>query len=68
VARAGDDLDEAAALEAGSKAHEQDEQEPALLILSGLTRARDLLGPPGRFSGWWRHDGDVGGGAGGISF
>src|SRR5579863_4290226 len=34
---------------------------PALLILAGLTRARDLLGPPGRCSG----DGEVGGGAGG---
>ena len=35
---------------------------PALLILVGLTRARDLLGPPGWCSGWWRHDGDVAGG------
>ena len=28
--------------------------EPALLILAGLTRARNLLGPAGRCSGWWR--------------
>ena len=25
----------------------------ALRRLAGLTRARDLLGPPGRCSGWW---------------
>ena len=27
----------------------------ASTMLSALTRARDLLGPPGRCSGWWRH-------------
>jgi hypothetical protein len=33
-----------------------------------VTRTRNLLGPSGRRGGWWRHDGEVGGGAGGISF
>jgi hypothetical protein len=35
---------------------------------SGAANLLDLLGPPGRCSGWWRHDGDVGGGAGDVSF
>jgi len=37
-----------------------------------VTRARarllDLLGPPGRRSGSWPHDGEVAGGAVAISF
>ena len=54
---------------AGGAAARKDQRNLAeLTIFAALTRARDLLGPPGRCSGLRPHDGEVAGGAVAISF